>query len=817
MMTALSRIAARMLGIHRSEVSRVALAFFAKFWFYLAAAVAWAAGTAMVVVHFGIYALPWLLLGDAIAMIIGTLLFSLVVHRASLQLLVMLSSLGYAAALLAAYALLPVSVPAFVGFLLLGHSLLGGQVYVLLYLYGEHLFSPLEYQRLLPLIDSAAPIAGMVGGLAVAVGILVIRPETLLLVAAAAAVGLGMHILLADRHWRSRHLLTREEHEHRHRPGLQRLVLGLRHLRSTPFIRWFAIAMLVQWALYAMVEYQYTAYLDKAAAEGAEGGWLLALAHANIADLIGLHVPHPHSSASDYYQLKVLTKSFGMVQFAISAGMLLVQLLLGRWLIRHAGPVAAQLLLPAALLVGAVAMGASMGVDAAIGAYMLLKIASSPNKMAIAATYFGIPHDIRAHIIELAEGLARPAGVAIGTGAMLLAFAVLPGSWVLAVLPWAVLAGGVALAVLLLGLRLRYTALVKRALDAPGENPAKYEAIEVLSQRGHAGAADILAKAMMFRKQSEGVQVKLLGALAAVGDSSAVADVLPQLRSASPAVRQAACRALASFRSLGDDFYTQVFTKHRVIDELYTLLQNEGTLAVQSDAVRVFANIRHDEIATYIAKALQTTTEPHLLADLISICRAFRDPSIPHYLEVFLTHAHPQVRAEAIIALWQLKKLRLKLLMHLLALLGSQDETERYAGMYALGETGNRQEIPRLKRVLADADATMRERVGAAIALAKMHDDDGMPVLLDAVFGDDTALKALALDEIDDLPQSHWVHKRVMLEAQGRIHELEEHHHGKLLDELPREDLLRLRTLYVMLREEKELSRIDSASTPEAA
>jgi HEAT repeat protein len=228
---------------------------------------------------------------------------------------------------------------------------------------------------------------------------------------------------------------------------------------------------------------------------------------------------------------------------------------------------------------------------------------------------------------------------------------------------------------------------------------------------------------------------------------------------------------------------------------------------MRSAIVKVFASIHHPEVVNLLLEGLHLP-DPEVRSDIILIMGMFKDSTISHYIDPFLQDPHPKVRANTIIALWQFKKYRLKLLMPLLAMLESDEKEMKLSGIYTVGAIRAIQEIPRLLDFLEDEDLDVRRY--AAIALAKMDNAFSVEALVYLVMHPDeeTARKTKLMLSSVSVYTRKLVKTLMQQEITTRLWEKYGHTKRIPIEELGQADLKELLYYYELLDEDKEALKI---------
>ncbi|MBI2453714.1 HEAT repeat domain-containing protein [Candidatus Peregrinibacteria bacterium] len=207
---------------------------------------------------------------------------------------------------------------------------------------------------------------------------------------------------------------------------------------------------------------------------------------------------------------------------------------------------------------------------------------------------------------------------------------------------------------------------------------------------------------------------------------SSLPALLEALYDEEPDVRLEAAYALMNFHDIGEKFYTQAFSRHRMVETLKDVFRREKSASVRTAIIRVFSLMNETAIVPFLLEVL-ASGDPDLQADCIYTLGLFRDPNIIFYVEPFLSVQHSRLQSNAIIALWQFSHLRPQLEEKLSELLKHNDVELRKAGIFTLGEVRLIRKRFLLDLMNAGNDEIRRE---AAFALSKWGNLTGFQRLL---------------------------------------------------------------------------------------
>lgn len=830
----------KLFNVGRHEWPRITIAWCLKLFTHITYIMGWTFLVALFVSKKGIENLPLLFVANALFIMVGSAIYSFLISKFRNEKL-----LFYTAVLaIIFFAISRVfyngDLMTFLLFFMIAESVLLSQINIINFLFIETIFTPNEAQRAMPIVESAEPIGGIIGGAVVAVLSLYILPDNIVLFFIPFLVFFIITILSYMVIFKKvPRLKTEQEHEEHHKVRkMGRIKTGITHLKAIKYLKVLFLMVLCQWTFVMLLEFEFTKFVDEEITHQEEEGlWEGRTVHgAAIAPehevydydeydeeeydedeyeegsahhAAGAASGDEHDDIEHEKHALHLTHGLGLLHILFHFLSFLMRLLFESRLFQRLGYMRSAMLHPIFTFIGVCGMSFMPGYNAAVALKATSEVMSGVYNDAYHNSYYGMKEYVIEHAKEFFEGVVRPLGLMSGTLLLLLyqffihdeellVVAVNTSMFVLlAIMFWT-----------LMYARKHYTNIAKRHLHQPGAHHIKFNALEVISQAGHDERTDILTKSIPLHKGNVRLKVKTLKALGELHDTDSIPEIIQYFDDPDDKVQLAAVESLEKFSNLGEHFHGNLFAKYRVIEALKELFLKTRSKKIQSAVVDVFKHISHFDIIPFLLEVLETADDD-LRADCIYICGMFKDPSIAHYIEKYLESENPQVKANTIIALWQFPKFRLKLLVALMALLESKKTEDQIAGIYALGETGSIQEIPRLLKMLSAKSVEIRKH--AAVALAKMNHYGSIEHLIELALHEDPEI---ALHTKKLLKRAHpnvkgHVDRFIEQEVSKRLYEILKTVKADKLEELDIDTLQMLRNEYELLEDEKEVMKID--------
>jgi len=767
----------RLLNISPEEWPKVSYSFLLKLFFHSGHVIGHTVLLSMFAQRLGIDKLPYLFIIDAILVICGTAVFSHLLERVPKKNMVAALSVFALVFLVMARPLVHLSNLGFWAFLFFAYSILLTQLAIIIALLIEEQFTPLESERTFPVIESADLIGGLVGGGLVSLltsqwlHSYVHTPDLLYIWAGFLFLVFAVNTALQ---LHKKTTLELELERGGERKGIfHELKDNVGNFRQVDFLKYLAIIVFFQFALFRLVEFQFT----KAISYGSHGE-------------------------------DKLTHGLGIYTMALSGVGIVLQWFFASRIQKALGVVKTMLLHPGIAFLSFLPMLSHLNVVTATTGRFGFDITSVIYKNAYLSSYYAVKESIREKMKQLIEGWLLPLGSAFGMVLLLLLegyFAHSHGRGLELSVEILILTFALIVFVLIWRLKSHYTALSVRALKSP-HYLERLNAIELLGEQGHKQGASHLINNMKYFWNDEDALIKSLSVLKRLRDPRTIPAVLDLLDHESIAVKKASVDTLSAFSDIGKQFFFQAFARYRMNSALQSLFAREHSKSLKSAIINVFSNTNHLEVIPFLLDSLEKESD-EIKADLVAVIGRFHDPNIYHYLKKHLDCQDPYIRANAIIALWQFSEHRLELLIDLVQMLSSKDRDTILATLYALGEIKAKQEIKKIHEFVDHQDPEIKMQ--AVVALAKMGVEKSLDVLIDMMLSDDSeaAEKAKKLWRQIDSGVEDTIGKMLHQEVSLRVRQILAKSKGSM-EKLSKKDLDDLERLYMLIDKEKEAVKV---------
>lgn len=760
-------------NVSEGEWPRILIAWTLRFLFQFGFVIGWTTLISMFVARFSLELLPYLFIANAALIIVGTFLYSELIHRVHKETLIVVTALLAGSIFYVSTFFLAVKSALFFACILTGGAILLSQLDIMLALFIEELFTPLESERTFPLIESSHTIGGILAGVTITILAQYIPTYKFVYIWIITTL-LIIPIIFSFRSYiKKLPFLELEKHKEAPSNRFKKFIEGYREVKNIPFLKGLLNVILVQWIFINLMEFQYINAIQ-----------------TNI---------HGENS---------LAMKLGTLHIIFSASALLVQLFIASRMLNSLGIIGSMMLQPIVMLLNMVGLSFRFNLTSAVVAKTSFEITHVIYQNAYLSSYYSIKHSIRESAREFIDGLMKPMGAIIGMLIILNLENFFHGKELIHLLNGIMTISIITMGIILIRLREKYTKEAENALKTPYDHSEKLNAIEVLSQKGHKNGAELVTQLLMNPHESEIVKLTALKALGKFQDPTSLPEILDCLLESNERIKMAALETLSQFRDLGKHVFSQAFSKYRVTKTLMDLFQKEESEEIRAHIIQILANLKQSKIADFIIKTLQNATSESLKKDCIQACGLFRDPNAAHYIKPYIQSENPEIRAKTIIALWQFPKYRPMLEDKLKKLLQSDQSIERVNGIEALGEIGEKGSITHLLEARKSHDASIRYH--AVIALAKLGHNDALKSMAELLLQEENSKNIKKV--LQKLPphlkkkMEKIVHRKVSKEVNTIFHEAKHHN----LKKFKKETLKKLKQLYELVEDHQEVLKIEN-------
>ena len=742
----------RLMNVSSREWPRILVAWSMMFLARFGFVVGWTLMLSIFLTRIGIEALPFLFLVNALLVITGSLIYRNLMKNVKREVLISFTVIFAAALLLSSLFFLNSNTFLFFAFLLTAVSVFLAQLNILLSLFNEELFSPLESQRTFPLIESAETLGGILGGLT-----LTLFAETLpsfkFIIIWILTTLLILPIVLKFNQNTMEIPKTKLEHI---TENPRTLGSSFGKILKTPFLKGLLVVVLLQWALLNLIEFQYTSALE---------------------DTISMV-----EGATLESQMHLLMEKLGTLQLVFSAGALFIQLVLASRILVSLGITSTLLVHPVVTLFNLLGLFFRFSFFTSAITRGSFELTQLIFKNAYDSSYYAIPHEDRSEVKEIMQGLIKPLGALLGTF-FILVVVVAPENYQILVQNILLLISTLCMMVFILKLTKRYTTMSEQNLSRKFDLGTRVNAAEILGQNGHDRLSPALEKILNRENEPALLKEKILESFGLRENLESIDLILKNMAHQHPEIRKAAVHALGHFTDLKKAKMSHSFTRHLVLSTLKKSIENEEVDAIREQMVQCFFALSPHDVIPFLIDSIQKNSTYE--ASFIRMMKLFHDPHLKSFLSPHLKSKSPEIRSAAIVALWQFKNIRNELKHYLNQMLESSKKEILLQGIQTSGEVQYNQVKIKIQTWLHHEDPEIRH--AATLSLALMEEDHVIPLMVHFLINeghewyDKTRYVAQKLPrkfrhKVEAAVHSHWVGKihELLREAEVDLHKLKD-------------------------------------------
>lgn len=776
----ISDLLSKICGILPNEWPRVLLSWGISLCSRMGYVIGWTVITAIFVYKMGIANLPFLYVAYACFSILGTLIYSLFNHRLSKELNIILSIVLGSLTIFCANFFASSNDLIFFTLVMAAAGIFFTQLGIGISIFTEEIFSPLESQRVFPLIESAETIGGVLGGLIVVILIGFSPPHYLFYVWIIVSLGIIPLLLIHDRQKRKVPIFaSREEEEEK--SGFKIISQSAAEIKNNSFLRGMLLVVVFNWVFLSLLDFQFTKALD-----------------------FSLHSAGEANRVEAYTEK--LTEGLGKIHILFSLSALMTQLFLAGRMIKKLGIIGSLVIHPLVAFFNTVNLTLNFNLATAIVNRTGFEITGSVHKNAYHSSYYALPKKSRHRLKEFLEGIGKAIGIIFGFVTLFVLIRIYQNQTLSLSINITMIFITVIMIITLLAMQNRYTSLAKKALLDGGEGPERFQAIEILSQKGHKKAGDLLAPILADQQESERVKAKILVALGEIQDLNTIPEITEVLLNGKKELKLEAIQALARFTNLDRHFLSQAVSRYRITDSLRKIFQEGGGAEIKAEIIRFFARFNQSEMIPFIFTSIDQSTGA-VKAGCIKALQAFDDISAAYYVKKYQNDPSPEVQIAVADLMWKFPKLKDQVRKKIEKLRKSGKTAELVLAMKIIGAIDIKKYSPLLKEQAENKDPLIKNT--AIQSLAQMAENDPLQNMIK------DAPKTVDANQLKSWFQSLPTEYRSRAEKEyarkicTAINKIHQRHGQKKLEELPLSVLRQLKSHYEISGDYHEVERIN--------
>ncbi len=765
---------AKKLNIAAHQLQRVRFMWYIRFLFQVGFVFAWTIVTAVFIDIFSIDNILWLLLGDAVLLLFGSVLANYFFLKTKSDWFLFTTVIG--SIIFVCIATIFRHIPlVFFGAALLAKDLFFSQLGIGLLRKNESLFSPKEAQKIMPILESSLTAGTIVSAILFLWLLDFYSTQTLL---AFWLIPLfGIFILIV----KEQNILQKIPVLHQENIKVSNNILkNFAKIQQIPFLKLMTVVVLFQAALFSMVEFEFIKSVKKHSNPHIQIEHSINTKHlqANILHDFVPKIKEIKEVGHEFVQKvsEVKSKLFvhntvahdlGFLSLVFGVLTLIIQLFFNSKCLQRIGIINTMTVYFSGFLgmiglvfLGGVSMNYLRGFQH--GFHSLFE---APYHL----SFYSIKEKHRESVRHFFEGFVKPVGV-IFTVLILLVLQHFDNhsSAIMMAVFTSVLLGLVIL------LKARFTEISKNNLQSNQNISAKLHAVEVLGQKGHGeNGVFLLAKELLEKNNHPVVQEKIIKTISQINNPKVIHSYLELLadKELNEETKINILESLLKLNNLRFYWEKHAFSQHHLLRILKEIFEETTHSHMRKLVVmNIFAHLPVHEVVSYFLEVLKQG-DPELQAICLrSASEVFDDPEMAYYVREYLQGQDFKLKGYAIIALWKFddKEFLSKIIENLLI----ESRESQIAGIYAIGEIKGRKWEKQLLEFMHSEDKELR--LHALVALTKLGKNTAIIDILNILFGHDQKLAQKLFFMLKRVPkeQRDFIKNEIQHEVSHRVLEV---------------------------------------------
>ncbi|MBD3330297.1 hypothetical protein GF354_02075 [Candidatus Peregrinibacteria bacterium] len=695
----------RIFNVHPGEWPKILASWSIKFLYRAAFVTGWTVIVALFVSKYGISKLPFLFILNGFFTILGTILYSSILDRIQTKKLMIYTVILACIPLLLSVYIYDFNKNAFFLLLIVAEAVFLTQLKLLIDSFTEKMFTPLQSERTFPLIESSLTMGGILAGL------LVVLFSSSLEVYKFTYIWIGLillqipALLFYENYFSKISVLVKREVKRSAINLIDKLKIEFARDRHRDFLKGLFLIVLFQWILFNLLEFQYTKAV-----------------YNNVSDVVlDAGSGFEHSFVHDLGALFIIFSSTALV----------VQFFVGGRLINSLGVIGSMLVHPLVTLLSIFGLTVNFGFSSAVLAKNNYTITSVLQNNAYHSAYYAVKENLREHTRELLEGIVRPVGAILGTAILFSLQAIFFGESLVFALNLSMICVICALGAITYLQQRNYSKAAINDLFNEKCKKIRFNAIDILAQKGHRTSAKVLMKVLANEEESVSIRIKIIKALLELNYYKSLPTVLELLKSEKSALREAAVNAIIEFKNISRYLQKHLYLRIQIIEQLKEMYTHEENHRIRVKIINALSMLSYTSTVDYLVHLLDDKAED-LKPEIIYTLGNYRDETLSKLILPYLKSGDDLLEINTAISIGRVKsylKLAIKKINEFLA---TKDARKVSLALYAIGELNLKNKRKLCLSYLYSQN--LEEKIQASLALAKMGYYDSLPVLVDLIF-----------------------------------------------------------------------------------
>lgn len=733
----------KFLNIAITMRSRMGFMWFLTFFYQAGFILAWITTTSLFIEFFGIQNLLWLFFSEAVLVFLGSIFSHYFLQKIEIS-RVLLWATGIIIAMILAGFLLRNGRTNQIELLFLGiiaKDLLYPRLRTGLLRKTESLFSPLEAEKAVPMIDSALTI-GVVVISGIVLTVLEIFPnlptQDILFIWIFPLLLIGGMLLLESK------IIKKVPHVYDVRDPYEKegnsFSKIFHDLRKTPFLKFLLVVILLQSVLYTVTEFEFIRKLDSLFEENPAKISLqvsdlqtniFAEAKEGAQEIANYAVEKLEHGASKIYAHETLLHDLTGLSLIFGLIALFVQFLLTPWVLSKFGIVRAINFYFAGFL--------AMTFSFVFGGYMPINFVRgfehSFHSLFMSGyhlAFYSVVEKNREFLRHIVEGMITPLAIIIAV----LIVGIFKQFSALSLLQFMIAVLAAATFLISSLLHKSRTKLATNNLRTAENISQKIRAIEVLGQSGHNNSHHVLARELKNNNHHQILREKIIETLSKIKNMETIhtyVNLLEQ-KTENNVLKIKILESMLAIDNLKTYSQNRHFMRFKMVNVLRELFESAKSSHLKKLIImNIFQHLPAEEIVPFFNKVMESDDD-RMQSVCLRSCSMFDDPDVVTFIEPYLNHISPRVRSHALIAIWKFsEKDYLREILY--NLLSSDSHEAKVAGIYAIGEIDDYQSLGKLYQF--SREENLEIRLHSLVARAKMGDEKSISGILELLFSAD--------------------------------------------------------------------------------
>lgn len=723
------------LKISEHEIERVKLLWSLRFLYQIGFIWAWTVVTSMFLEKFGAENLLYLFLIDAWLLLLGSILAHFIFIKIRNHYFLLGTIWGTLLCIFMAWFYRYDGILFFTS-IIFAKDLFYSQLNIGLYRKNESLLSPKEAQRIMPTIDSAVTIGTIVSAVLFLISLHFFDLKTTFYFWAIPLFGLFLMVL------REFYMLKsiptfKFGKEPKTAVEMSHIEQAIKEIKEIPFLKYMSFLILIEAALFAVIDFEFLKYIQHKAEVVSlkfQSELLQSNLIGNSLESVG-NVGHKVSEALNYevFTHTSVASQLGFLALVFGAIALITQFFLASKILEKIGVIYSIILFFGGLFgcifaffMGGVNMKFIRGYQHGF---------ESIFESAYHISFYSIFSKKRESVRHLFEGFIRPIGMILGVGMIFFVNFFTEDKMAILMLFLTSI-----LIFIAIPMRSHFTKISRDNLKSKQDLEAKLHSIEVLTQKGHATSFEILSKELLNESFHPIIREKIIQASSQINDPKIIHAYLKILgRKHEPdEIKIQVLESALKLTSLRAYWQDHIFAQHHLLQVLTGIFENTKHKYFKKLVImNIFKHLPQDKVVPFFLDTLSLDDEELKSVCLRSAGEIFKDPEIIYYIRQYLDNKSRKLQGCAIIALWKFEN-RDKLRARIDKLLISDNPKDIVTAIYTIGEV---RDYERENSLLGFFDHKSEEvALHTAVAMAKLGNQQSIPLLLHFLFGKDDDL-----------------------------------------------------------------------------